>query len=383
MKIVYISEYFPYLDEDDISGGAESRCFNIAKEMSKKHNLIVITSWRKGQTRKHMIGNIKVLRVGPHHPYTNEGAILSRFKFALAAYRIAKKIKSDIIEGYNYISYIPAYYAAKKTKAKAIKTYHEVWIGEWIKNKGIITGSFGYFWEKWVLNLKWDKIISVSKFTANRLIKNKIPKSKIDVVYNGINLKEYQKVKEKKYKEPTVCSISRLTPKKRVNDLIRAIHLVKKDIPDIKLIIVGKGEESTKLKFLTRKLGLEKNIEFTGFVKEYKDVMRILKKSHIFCLPSVLEGFGIVMAEAMASETPYVCSDIEVLREVTNNGKGGLIFKQKNPIDLAHNIKELLTNKKLYSQKIKEEKELIKRYDWEKITDKINKIYENESFIHN
>ena len=171
MNITYITEYFPYSGEGDITGGVESRCFNIAKNTSKNHNLTIITSWKKGQLRNHKIGNIKILRVGPHHDYSNEGKILSRLKFSLAAYKIAKKIKSDVINGYNFISYLPAYYAAKKIKAKKIATYHEVWLGEWIKNKGFIAGNLGAIWEKLVLKSKWDKIISVSKFTANRLIK--------------------------------------------------------------------------------------------------------------------------------------------------------------------------------------------------------------------
>ncbi len=374
MKIVYITEYFPYSNEDDISGGVESRCFNIAKRLSKKHEIIVITSWRKGQLRKHQLENIKILRVGSNHEYSNEGSILSRFKFARAAYKTAKKIKADIIEGYNFISYIPAYKAARKTKAKAFATYHEVWIGEWIKTKGLITGTFGYLWEKYTLNLNWNKIISVSKFTANRLIKNKIPKNKIRLIYNGIELKKY-KGKETKYRTPTICSISRLTPKKRVQDLIKATYLIKKDIPNIKTIIIGKGEEINKLKTLTKKLKLENNIEFKGFVKEYKDIIKILKKSHVFCLPSILEGFGIVIAESLASETPYVCSDIEVLKEITENGQGGLIFKKKNYKDLASKIKFLLKNKQLYKQKQKEAKQLIKKYDWDLLANQIEKEY--------
>jgi len=75
MRIVYITEYFPYHGEGDITGGAESRCFNIAKNLSEKHETIIITSWKKGQERKHNIGNIKIYRVGQNHEYSNEGNI--------------------------------------------------------------------------------------------------------------------------------------------------------------------------------------------------------------------------------------------------------------------------------------------------------------------
>lgn len=372
MNITYITEYFPYLDEEDISGGVEARCLNIAIRIAKKHNLTVITSWKRGQIRNHKIANIKVLRVGPNHEYSNERSIINRLKFAKAAYKVAKKIKADLIDGQSFVSYLPAYYAAKRTKAKKVATYHEVWVNEWIKNKGIITGILGEIWERKILSLRWNKIIAVSNFTAR-----KIKKQKVSVVYNGIDLKKFQK-KEGRFKEPTLITISRLTPKKRVQDLIKATYLIKKQVPNIKLIIIGKGDEEIKLKKLTKRLNLENNIQFINFIKEYEKIIKLLKKSHIFCLPSVLEGFGIVVAEAMAANTPYICSDIPVLKEVTENGQGGLIFKQKDYKDLANKITILLKDKKLYKQKQKEAKNLVKRYDWDNLAKEVELNYENE-----
>ena len=52
MKITYITEYFPYKNEEDITGGVEARCMNIAKELSKKHDITIITSWKKGERRR-------------------------------------------------------------------------------------------------------------------------------------------------------------------------------------------------------------------------------------------------------------------------------------------------------------------------------------------
>jgi glycosyltransferase involved in cell wall biosynthesis len=380
MKITYITEYFPYSNEEDISGGVEARCINLSKEISKKHDITIITSWKKDQKREHNIDNIKILRVGPHHKYSNLGNIVSRLKFSLAAYKTAKKIKADIVEGFSFISYLPAYYSAKKINAKKIATYHEVWLGEWIKHKGFLTGVLGEIWERWILSLNWDKIISVSNFTKEKLIKSKIKNSKIKVIHNGINIEKYQ-IKETKYDLPTICSISRLTPQKRIKDIILALKIVKKEISNIQLKIIGQGKELENLKKLTNKLNLEKNIIFEGFVKHHKDVIKILKKSHIFCLPSILEGFGIVIVEAIASKTPYICSDIEVLKEITNDGKGGLIFKKKNYEDLAKKIIILLKNKKLYLTKIEEESKEVQKYEWKKISEEVNNIY-HESFIH-
>ncbi|MBS3172159.1 glycosyltransferase family 4 protein [Candidatus Woesearchaeota archaeon] len=376
MKIIYISEYFPYSENENISGGVENRCYNIAKRLAKNNNITVITSWKKGQARKQVLNNINVIRVGPNHEYSNEKNIISRLRFTIAAYNTAKRLKADITEGYNFITYLPVYYAAKKNHSKKIITYHEIWIGDWIKNKGIITGILGEIWERKTLSLKWDKIISVSNFTADKISKYQ---KRIKVIPNGIDLKQYN-IKSKKYENPTIITVSRLTKFKRIKDIIYAIYLIKKETPNIKLIIAGKGDEINNLKYLTKKLKLENNVEFTGFIDNEK-LKVLLKKSHIFCSASVLEGFGIVILEAMASGLPYVCSDIQAFKEVTNNGKGGFIFKKKNHIDLANKIKILIKNKKIYNQKTKEAKEIVNKYDWNKISEEIIKLY-HESLIH-
>ncbi len=83
----------------------------------------------------------------------------------------------------------------------------------------------------------------------------------------------------------------------------------------------------------------------------------------------------MVLIEGMASGLPYVCSDIHVFKEVTENGKGGLLFKAKNPDDMADKIQKIMKNEELYSEKQKECFGLAKKYDWKKIVLQIKKVY--------
>ncbi|HDQ15975.1 MAG TPA: glycosyltransferase family 1 protein [Bacteroidetes bacterium] len=371
MKIVIITEYFPESEKGEASGGVESRAFYIAKGLAKKHEVTVIAG-NTGKVSK--FANITVLRPAKHK-YSHAASIFSRLRFAISAYETAKKIDADVIDGYNFISYLPAYFAGKKTGAKKVATYHETWIGEWVKNKGLFTGILGSLWEQFVLSLKWDKIISVSEFTKKRLVERGVSKEKIFVVPNGVNLPEYAKIKVKKYPAPTICCISRLVKTKRVDDLINAIPLIMKSIPKIKCKIIGVGDELKNLRKLAMELGIEKNVEFLGRVDSNEDVIRILKSSHILCHPSILEGFGMVVIEAMACGVPYVCSDIEPLVEVTGNGKGGLLFKQKDCGDLARKVITLLEDKKLYHSKFAEAIKFVRRYDWKIVTSKTEKVY--------
>ena len=368
MKILILSEYFPSSEKSDITGGVEARAFNVAKRLAKKHDVKVICSWQKGQKRKNKFSNIEIYRVGTNHPYSHSGSFISRLKLVKATIKKGIELGADIVDGYSYLMYLASYKIAKKLKIPSVITYHETWIGEWIKNKGLITGLPGEIWERLVLRKKFDKVISVSEFTKKRL--KCFGVTDIDVVHNGVDLKYFESIKAKKFSKPTIGVINRLTPKKRVDDIIKAIRIVNKEIP-VQCKIIGKGVEMGKLKKLAHGL----DIDFLGFVKKNEDVTKTLKSSHVFCSASVLEGFGMVLVEAMASNVPYVCSDIEPFKEVTENGKGGLIFKAKNYKDLAVKLKILLKDDKIYNQKILGEKFLVNKYDWNSITKKIEEIY--------
>lgn len=126
MKFLFVTEYFPTSEKGEISGGVEARCFYIAKELSNKHAVKVITSWRKGQNRKDKIGKVIVERVGPNHLYSNKGSFFSRLFFGIAVYQKTKaQEKVDFVDAYNFTTYISAYFAARKIGAKTIATYHE------------------------------------------------------------------------------------------------------------------------------------------------------------------------------------------------------------------------------------------------------------------
>lgn len=380
MRICIITEYFATKD-GAATGGVEARAFHVAKELAKKHDVTVITSWRTGMPRQETFSNITVHHVGPHHPYTNIGAVVSRLRFSYAAYKEARRHTFDVIDGYNFVSYLPAYHAAKKTGAKSVATYHEIWLGSWIKNKGLLTGTLGSIWERAVVKKKWNRIIAVSECTKKKLELH--VHSTIVVVPNGVVLPQPTAHHQRPttYRPPpTICFIGRLTPQKRVVDMLDALALLKKHknsaLKNLRCVIVGTGPEEERLQQHAKQRGLT-TISFLGFVKEQKDVQNILKTSTLLCHPSILEGFGMVLIEAMAHGTPYVCSDIDVFKEVTKNGKGGLLFQQKNPADLAEKIALLLTDKKEYAKKSTEAKILAQEYGWKRIAAQIERVYED------
>ncbi|WP_367884760.1 glycosyltransferase [Thermococcus sp. JCM 11816] len=94
---------------------------------------------------------------------------------------------------------------------------------------------------------------------------------------------------------------------KNVELLVRAVQILKTEIPDIKVLIIGgDGPERRRLERLSEELNLVENVDFKGFLDEYEAVISHMKASRVFVLPSIREGFGITALEANASGIPVV-----------------------------------------------------------------------------
>jgi glycosyltransferase involved in cell wall biosynthesis len=373
LRIAIVTEFFPKSEKVEIRGGVEARAFHVAKQLAKTHDVTVITTREHGARKKDEFLGFEVLRLGRERRYSQKGSLIERLSFVMEGGKITGKF--DVVDGYNFVSYPVAWEIAQRNGAPSIATYHEVWLGKWIENIGV-GGVLGELLERYVLGRNWDKFIAVSRFTGEKLRERGISGRKIEVIPNGIEIREYQKTKVEKFSLPTICCISRLVEYKHVGDLLKAIAIVRKDIPDVACKIIGSGPEEKHLKSLAIRLGLQKNVEFLGFVEEHKEVVKILKASHVFCLPSVVEGFGMVLLEAMASQVPYVASEIEPLVEATDR-KGGLFFKPRDCRDLADKLLQMLKDRNMRKKCIKEGSRHVLNYEWSSIVKRIEEVYKS------
>lgn len=370
MNICIVTEYFPHSESLDIKGGVEVCCFNEALELSKYHNVTVLTS-KEGESDEFYIRDVHVLCCGEDRSYVQKGSFTSRLKFmrdALGKHEVLEDI--DLVIGYNFITYPVAYRLAKKLNSKVALRYHDVWIGEWTKNMGI-TGLFGEVLERYIFRKDIDLYVAVSDYTRNNLNRY-VDNSRTITVHNIV---DFPSVESEPYTKPTISCVARLVEYKRVNDLIKAVDIIKKEIPDIQCKIIGTGPEEEKLKELTKRLNLEENVEFLGFVEEHDDVMKVVNSSDIFCLPSIVEGFGIVIIEAQSLETPFVAARIPPVVE-SSGEKGGLFYEPKNHEELASQILRILNDKDLFKRLQIEGLKNKDNYTKEVIGDKLNKAYE-------
>lgn len=371
MNICIVTEYFPQSKDLEIKGGVEVCAFNEASELSKYNNITVITS-KETDKDDFYIDDIHIICCGSKRGYTQKGSFIKRLDFMYQAYKKLLTLDDiDMIIGYNFITYPVAWKASRKLDTKIAARYHDVWIGRWIDTIGI-TGIFGEVMERYFLRQDVNLILPVSDYTKDNL-KKYVDERKLKTVHNIV---DFPIVKSDPYDAPTISCVARLVEYKRVEDLIRAVAIIKDTIPNIQCKIIGTGPQDSYLKDLTQKLELTGNIEFLGFVEKHDDVMCVVNSSDVFVLPSIVEGFGIVIVEALSLRTPFVAAEIPPVVEASGR-KGGLFYEPKNYKQLAECILKLLSDKELYNKLQDEGYIQSKNYSKKAIGLKLNEIFNN------
>lgn len=140
---------------------------------------------------------------------------------------------------------------------------------------------------------------------------------------------------------PTVLSVARMYPRKRIADLLEAARQLASRIPDLRVRIVGKGPDYESLRALHARLGLGERVRFLGDVSARELAVEYVN-ADVFCLPSVQEAFGIVFAEAMAAGLPVVACRAAAVPEVVDDGRTGVLVTPRRPDELAAAIEALV-----------------------------------------
>ncbi len=240
-----------------------------------------------------------------------------------------------------------------------------------------------------------DRIITVSYSMKDFLELLGYPKEKINVVYNGIDVEKYslrnvnwnlvEKLRER-YKikdEKVILFIGRLTWVKGVANLIKAMPEVLKSFPNVKLVILGKGENYTDLIQLKQSLGVGERVEIRSEWVSEEERIAHYALADLCVFPSISEPFGIVSLEAMSMERPVVVGarGVSGLREqVIPNGENrcGVHINGEDPKDIAWGIKVVLENFEEAKEWGKNgRKRVVENFTIEKTARETLKIYES------
>ena len=199
----------------------------------------------------------------------------------------------------------------------------------------------------------------------------------IQVVYNFIDIKKYEREKKKECKrialaqpnERILTHVSNFRPVKKTEDVVKIFAVVQASIPS-KLLMVGDGPERLKTERLAKKLGVEDQVIFLGNSIELN---KILCYSDVFLLPSERESFGLAALEAMAAETPVISTNTGGLSEVNKHGVTGFLSNVGDVKSMANHVLNILES----DENLATFKRNAKRHSLQFSLDKIIPVYEN------
>ncbi|MBA7590441.1 D-inositol-3-phosphate glycosyltransferase [subsurface metagenome] len=239
---------------------------------------------------------------------------------------------------------------------------------------------------RYYLNLDYEgirkatRIIAVSQSTKDDLIEHLgIADERISVVYEGIDHSLFRPVSHRIYNHSYILFVGSEQPRKNFTTLLKAFSQLKSEprFKKLKLVKVGKaGGRGVDFRSQTidvvESLHLSSEVIFTDFVPE-TDLPAYYSGAEVFVLPSLYEGFGFPVLEAMACGCPVITSNTSSLPEVV--GKAGIMVDPHNTDSLAQAMWRVLTDSKLRDNMIRKGLEQSKRFSWEKAAEQTLEVY--------
>ena len=370
MKIAYVSAYFY-----PVTGGAENHMHYIAKELVKRgHDVSVFVSDsdREGavKEKQSVVDGIKVKRFKTWFKFSLSGM------FFPGVFKAVKNFDGELVSVHGFrhpFSFANRF--TRKNVASVVTPHWADYVGLRKRWLDILVRGFdklfgGMFFRS------YDRVLVVNGNEVNWIKSFNVPEENIRLTPNGIP-KDYLKKRDgerfrKKFgigNELMVLCLSRIHESKGFDQVIKTA----KYFPNVKFVFVGvDGGYLGELKRLVGELDL-KNILFTGSVSE-EEKLEAYSAADIFIHPSHMEAFGIVVLEAFSQECAVLTSDAGGLPWVVGNC--GLVFKDYELNDLRNKLEKLVEDKKLRNKFAKLGREKVKDFTWEKIVDKVEKIYE-------
>ena len=205
---------------------------------------------------------------------------------------------------------------------------------------------------------------------------------KISTIHSGVDMDLYMmenvNIDEKKRslgldpKSLAVGTVGWLLPIKGPMYLLKAMAHVWQKHPDVTLVYVGKGDLENELREEAFRMGVSEKVSFLGWREDIPEIMHILD---IFVLPSLNEGMGRVLVEAMAAGRPIVASSVGGILDLVKHGQNGFLVKPGDVTSLSLAIGELVRDKKLRNEMGRAGKTMAQRYGVEKMLRKIDALY--------
>ena len=356
-------------------GGKEQRYAEVTRRLSHDCDVRVFTmKWWVGDRVLH-IDDVEYVAICPKTALYS-GARRSLFEasiFGLACLKLMVT-QFDALEA-DHIPFAPLFAlraVCTVRRKRLVVTWHEVWGKElWQDYLGPKLGYLAWWVERGSM-LMPDHIVAASSQTADRLRPYVRRGTRIDVAPNGLDLELIRRV-EPVAKRTDLVFVGRLLAHKHVDLLLEAMALLAKEGHRLTCRVIGQGPELDRLREQARDLQIECEVEFLDDVEDQATVYALLKAADIFVFPSVREGFGMSVLEAIACGLPVVttCAPDNHSSALVERTGRGIVCEPTGP-DVARAIQRLRCLVPARGELADRECELqavLRQYDWDAVAD--------------
>lgn len=325
MNILYLTNHLNI-------GGISSYVLTLAAGLHKKGHRVYIASIGGQLLPKFIEQDITCFRI----PIKTKSEISPKVLISLGMMlKYVKEEKIDIIHANTRVTQVLACLIEKFSGVPFISTCH---------------GFFKKRLSRRIFPCWGWKVIAISAEVKKHLRDDfGLKEEKIRIINNGIDITKFNpknKDSAVDYKGklglgigPVVGIIARLSDVKGHIYLIQAMKFVLEKYPHAQLLIVGEGKMEKELVALSRKMGIEKSVFFSPNILETKDTLSVID---IFVLPSLKEGLGLSLMEAMAMGIAVIGSNVGGIKSLIENGVSGLMVEPRDYKQLSNAIIELL-----------------------------------------
>ncbi len=345
MNILLLSQFF-----STTKGGGEYVFSILAKMLVKNgHKVWIVTNKIEDESYDK---NFNIIFVKPTLRYQGglPPAFSDNIRYVVNAVttssKIIKKNNIDIIHSNNFSPALAGSILSSLFSIPHVMTVHDIFSlcgkNYWKKwgdqaNVSKLNVMLAPFFEKLMVKLKHECVHTVSDATKEDLLKFG-EKRPIHVIHNSVDVSQ---VLNEAVDPLQFVHVGRLVFYKNLEVVIKAIGILKKTQPNVKLVIIGDGPHRKSLEELANKSGLGSSIEFLGYVS-LDEKMKIIATSNALVFPSLCEGFGLVILEAFSQRKPVLVSNIKPMSDIVSDEKNGFVLDPYDEKAWAEHLLKLI-----------------------------------------
>ena len=318
-------------------GGAEVYLHQIFQRLAAQgHEITLLCSKFHGAPAEEEIDGLRIVRIGNRSLFNYVVPIEYAKRFRQEHYDI-------VIDDINKIPFYTPLYIREPLLGMVMHLFGNAIF----KEASVPAAAYVYGAERLALSVyRKTPLVAISESTQQELLSHGCQKENIFLVPCAVNHAVYRQIPGITRTDPLIGYVGRIKKYKSVDHLLHAFAIILKELPQVKLTIIGEGDSKPEFQKIAHELHIDHATTFTGFLP-LEEKVRLLNQMQIVVNTSAKEGWGLTVTEANACGAPAVASNVPGLRDAVIDDETGLLYEYGNIEQLAEKILLLLRDERL------------------------------------